>query len=625
MTRLGDGKKTKFLNTNQKACDFIFSHVKGELRLASPLGLGKPNLLLNQIYLRAKKEPERTLRIFTALSLNPPPQENDFEKKFLGPFVQRHFGPHYPDLEYVKDLRSKQFPGNVHVHEFYMQAGQYPASSPAQRDYVSLNYTHVSQSLLQKDLQVIVQLISRGPQGQYSLSCNPDLTVDLVDLYRENKKDLLIVGVLHPDLPFLGGDAEVDKDFFDIIVDDPNENYSLFALPRMPVETADFWIGLHGASLIRDEGTLQIGIGSLSEALVHGILLRHQNSSVFRTLLNAFPSTENPEVMPFQKGLYGTSEMLMDGFMHLRKAGILKREIFDLDEKKKRFLHASFFLGSKELYRWLKNLSPEDFSGLGMTRVSKVNDLYDHHEYSLRKQRKLARFFNTCMNVSLLGGASSETLEDGRVISGVGGQYNFVAMSHELPDSFSILMLRSVREKEGKRFSNIVWEQGNLTIPRHLRDVVITEYGIAFLKGATDAECIERLLCITDIEFQQGLLEVAKKNHKINADFQLPAWTKNNHPDYLRAQMAQHKNFFPDFPFGSDFTKTEERLLRALEKLKKAGKLSLLKILARGFKVKSSKYREELERMELFHTKGLTSFLQQRALLGALAQETHFT
>ena len=70
-----------------------------------------------------------------------------------------------------------------------------------------------------------------------------------------------------------------------------------------------------------------------------------------------------------------------------------------------------------------------------------------------------------------------------RVVSGVGGQYNFVAMSHELVGSRSVLMLRSTRDVGGKRTSNIVWSHGMATVPRHLRDTFVTEYGVADLRG----------------------------------------------------------------------------------------------------------------------------------------------
>src|SRR5260221_6025402 len=92
------------------------------------------------------------------------------------------------------------------------------------------------------------------------------------------------------------------------------------------------------------------------------------------------------------------------------------------------------------------------------------------------------------MMVTLSGAAVSDGLADGRVVSGVGGQYNFVAMAHELERARSILLLRSTREAGGRVESNIVFNYGHVTIPRHPRDIVVTQHGVADLPGRTDAE-----------------------------------------------------------------------------------------------------------------------------------------
>src|SRR5690606_7622936 len=108
-----------------------------------------------------------------------------------------------------------------------------------------------------------------------------------------------------------------------------------------------------------------------------------------------------------------------------------------------------------------------------------------------RLQRREARFFNTCMMTTLMGAAVSDGLEDGRIVSGVGGQYNFVAMAHALEESRSILMFRALRDTPRGAQSSVVSHYGHVTIPRHLRDLAITEYGIADLRDRSDAECIE--------------------------------------------------------------------------------------------------------------------------------------
>jgi hypothetical protein len=233
------------------------------------------------------------------------------------------------------------------------------------------------------------------------------------------------------------------------------------------------------------------------------------------------------------------------------------------------------------------------------------------------------------MQVTLLGGAASDTLEDGRVVSGVGGQYNFVAMSHELRNSYSILMLRSVREEKGRRYSNIIWSHGHLTIPRHLKDIVITEYGIADLKGKTDEETIQALLNITDSEFQEELAGVAKSNGKLRRDYQIPSWAKQNHPEKVHSFVAQRRQtgVFERFPFGSDFTPEEETLAVALEWLQRAasggGMLAKMKLagwVVRAFSMDPSPFQKELSRMNFQNPSGIKETLEYYLLLNALVR-----
>ena len=619
----------KTFNNLDETAAYVMNLVKGDLKIAAPLGLGKANQLLNKIYDQFKNNPsDRKLEIYTALSLDTPSYKTDLEKRLLEPFVKRHFG-NYPKLQYVQDLQKNKVPSNIQIHEFYFMAGQFVGVSQAQQNYISLNYTQAAKGLADRGLQIILQIIAKGNASTshpYSLSCNPDMTLDLYDLYRKRNKKLFIIGVVHPDLPFLAGDAAVSENFFDAILESPEIDHQLFALPRNPVDGVDHMIGLHASQLIQDDGTLQIGIGSLSDALIYSTLQRHQSNVNYLRMTNDFwNSRKKPAGLPlhdsrFIQGLYATSEMLMDGFMHLRKSGILKRYIFDQDEQKKRYLHAAFFLGSKQLYQWLRNLNGEDYDGLSMTRVSKVNDLYDPHELALRRQRKNARFFNTCMLVDLLGGASSDTLEHGQVISGVGGQYNFVAMSQELEDSQSILMLRSTRTKSGKRISNIVATNGQLTIPRHLRDIVITEYGIASLKGKSDNEVMQALIEITDSEFQMQLIKWGQKNKKLSMEYTLPTWASRNTPDEIKKFVRKYQadNIFPEDPFGLDFNETEFKLIKALTRFKERSKLNILGLMVGSLFIPKKKYVEELKHLRLSQVKNLKEYFERVVVIAAL-------
>lgn len=619
----------KLVTSLAEAENFIFSTLGSSIHLATPLGLGKPNQLLNSIYERAVKDPKISLKIFTALSLDFAKPQSDMEERFLGPFYQRQFGDNYPHLRYLEDLHRNKVPKNIQIHEFYFQAGSLLKSELAQQSYISLNYTHVAKAIVDHDINVIVQMVALSPDGKrISLSCNPDLTLDVVDLYKKSQKRLLMVGVVHPDLPYLGGDAEVDPSFFDILVQSIEITHKLFAVPRVSVDEAEHMIGFYASQLVADGGTLQIGIGSLSDALVNSMILRQKNNSLYQRIFadiwrgRPAPSQGILQSGIFSEGLYGTSEMLMDGFMHLRKAGVLKREIFDHEESAKKYLHGAFYLGSVGFYEWLRSLSKGDYAGLSMTRVSKVNDLYDPHELALRKQRKNARFFNTCMSMTLLGAAASDTTETGLVVSGVGGQYNFVAMAQELDGAQSVLMLRSTRLKRKKMLSNIVEVHGNATIPRHLRDIVITEYGIAFLRGASDEQVIQRLIEIADSEFQEELADVAKKHGKLSRSYKIPDYAKQNSLKKVKDFIGTYKNekAFALFPFGSDFTDEEIRIGKALTKLKDRSAGDITKFLLKGFSVSPEEYQAELERMKLRQPKSAKERLYQKLLLGALKE-----
>jgi hypothetical protein len=175
------------------------------------------------------------------------------------------------------------------------------------------------------------------------------------------------------------------------------------------------------------------------------------------------------------------------------------------------------------------------------------------------------------MMATALGAAVSDALEDGRVVSGVGGQYNFVAMAHALPEARSALMFRAVREDKGGLQSNVRWNYGHTTIPRHLRDLYINEYGIADLRNLTDEDCVIGMASITDAGFQAGLLQTAKASKKLAGDFVAPEhWARRNTQAAVSAALApfRQSGALPDYPLGSDFTEVEQHLVKALGWLK---------------------------------------------------------
>ena len=219
----------------------------------------------------------------------------------------------------------------------------------------------------------------------------------------------------------------------------------------------------------------------------------------------------------------------------------------------------------------------------------------------------------------------SDGLEDGRIVSGVGGQYNFIAQSFALEGARSAIMLRATRSAKGRDESNIKWRYGHITIPRHLRDIIITEYGIADIRGKSDSEVIAAMLAITDSRFQDELLRQAKDAGKIARTFELPKSARDNTPDAIVRLLkpAAEAGLLPMFPFGTDFTEVEQRLIPALEILKSASPMQLAGLLISGL----SRRAEDLpclDRLGLANPKGVKDRLYAALVRGALRNSTLF-
>jgi acyl-CoA hydrolase len=326
------------------------------------------------------------------------------------------------------------------------------------------------------------------------------------------------------------------------------------------------------------------------------------------------------ESAPFANGLHGLSEMFVEGFLDLHDAGILTREVDGA------LLDAAFFLGSRAFYRKLREMSRAQLARLRMTSVAFVNELYGDDEQAKRAARVNSRFINNAMMATLLGAVISDALEDGRVVSGVGGQYNFVAQGFALEGARSIIVLPATRAASGRVTSNVRWNYGHTTIPRHLRDVVVTEYGIADLRGKSDRDVIAAMLAVADSRFQNDLLARAKDAGKIERSFELPRECRDNTPERIARALtpAREAGLLPVFPFGTDFTPAEQRLLGALARLRAASPLRLAALAARGFLsgAPSPQVRECLARMGVEPRAGLKDRVYAALLRGAFEEET---
>jgi len=599
--------------------DAIIAEVGRNIVLGLPLGLGKANHVANALFARAVKDTSINLRIFTALTLEKPQYKNDLERRLLAPVIARLFGD-YPDFDYAMALRRGTLPPNVQVDEFFFLAGRWLTNATAQQSYISANYTHACEYLLSRGVNVVAQLVAtREVEGvrRFSLSCNTDLTLDLLDARRAGLAKFVLAGQVNSQLPFMPGEGDLSEAEFSCILDAPKTDFPLFAPPKAPIGLTEYAIGIHLARLIADGGTLQIGIGEEGDAAVRALILRQHDNAAFREAVTRLTADVPPlsieERTPFESGLYGVSEMFVDGFLELLAAGILKREVDGV------LLHAGFFVGPQSFYRRLRELDATMLKKIQMSRISFTNQLYGD-EAAKTSARVRARFVNNAMIATALGAIVSDGLEDGRVVSGVGGQLNFVEQAFALPGARSILAINATRGLGRKATSNVRWSYGHTTIPRHLRDIVVSEYGIADLRGESDARVIAAMLAITDSRFQDELLRQAKDSGKIARTYEIPTAHRENHPDRIEVALAplRERGLLPAFPFGSDFTPVEQRLIAALERLQNASPMQLARLALAGL---SGRESESLARMHLDPPASATERLYRALVRGALKDQ----
>ena len=661
----------KYYKDVSQVVDHIIKAFDKKIAFGMPIALGKSHQIANEMYRRAKEDPEIDLTIITALSLEKPTWSSDLERRMVEPLRERLWKG-IPDFDYMLDMRKGGLPPNVKMKEFYYKAGSVKNDPMAQQNHYSSNYTHVGRDIMNEDSNILYchTVAKKMIDGKvcYSDSCNADLSLDIKKFIPAAKavgKKFLHVGHVNNTLPFMYGDAVVGENDYDIILENSDYDTPLFSVPKAPVTVPDHMIGLHVSSLVKDGGSLQIGIGSLGDAIASSLIMRNNANGDYNKALDELGINARYGDLvdrvggrePLEEGLFGTTEMLVDAFLELYKGGVIKRKVYghieiqklvnqgvlkqtltresvktllsmeafqpilkrdDFDalqkygvfkanlawsdytivEGENRYsadfrdaanldilldncigdslengviAQGGFFIGPNQFYDDLRNMSDEERKQFEMTGVAVLNQLYGDEELRT-EQRKHARFVNAGMILSVVGNIASDALENGTVISGVGGQYNFVSMAHAIDDARLIMMIRAVKDTDKGPRSNVVFNYGYTTVPRHLKDIVVTEYGIADLRGKVDHEVVAAIINVADSRFQEELVGKAKKAKKLPQDYEIPEAFRNNYPEVIAKKLgnfrSMEKGYFDVFPFGCEFTKEELGIGRSLREFK---------------------------------------------------------
>lgn len=359
--------------------------------------------------------------------------------------------------EYCQPQYARSFRHNA----IFVGATSRQAVAEGRADYTPRFFVEIPSLFTEGPLCPDVALITVSPpdkQGYVSLGISVDYTKDAARVAR------LTIAEVNPNMPRTGGDAYLPVSEIDYFV--PTDRPMLEIQPPTigEVEKA---IGSHVASLIKDGDCLQLGIGAIPDAVL------------------TFLGEKN------DLGIH--SEMISDGVMGLVEAGVVTCRRKNFHPHK---IVLTFAMGTAKFYEWLS-----DNSMIEMYPATFTNDPF------VIAQNDNMVSVNSAISVDLMGQVAADAMGT-KQFSGVGGQVDFVRGAARSKGGRSIIAMPATAAK-GK-VSRIVagLERGQaVTTSRNDVDYIVTEFGVAHLKGRTLRERAEALIGICAPAFREGLRE----------------------------------------------------------------------------------------------------------------------
>ena len=303
---------------------------------------------------------------------------------------------------------------------------------------------------------VLVSASPAGPDGRHSLGVAVGSVIDAV------RSAPLVIAQVNPSMPYVRGVGELAPDALDFLVEIESPLPELTRAPPGPVEEA---IAEHVVGLVPDEATLQFGIGAIPEAVMARLTARRE--------------------LGVHSGLIG------DGLIDLQESGALTNARKSQDAG---LMIGAVCGGTRRLFDWLHHnpavrLAPARYSH-GVDVVS-------------RSHRFVA--INSAISVALDGSVNAETV-GGRLLSGPGGQPDYAEAAMSARDGIGIVAMPSTAARGTvSRIVRRLGPEDAVTVPRTLADRVVTEYGVAELRGRSLEERASALRAVAHPDFRESL------------------------------------------------------------------------------------------------------------------------
>lgn len=358
--------------------------------------------------------------------------------------------------------------GHFRHNSLFVGASTRKAVEEGRADFTPVHFSEIP-GLFRSALPVDAALIMVTPpneEGRVSLGISVDYTKAAA------KCAGLVIAQVNDRMPFTEGESTLDVSEIDCFVE---HSAPLIELEPAKIGEVEKKIGEYCASLIRDGDTLQMGIGGIPDAVLASL--------------------------KGKKDIGIHSEMFSDGVVELARSGVVTGARKRLHPGK---MVATFLMGTKKLYDFVDH-NPD----IWMAPVDYVN----HPSVIAENERMVC--INSCVQIDMTGQVAAESVGY-RQISAVGGQVDFVRGAAMAGQGISIMAMSSTAA--GGKISKIVPlldEGAAVTTSRADVDCVVTEYGIAHLKGKTLRQRAEALIKIAHPTYREGLIkEYEKRFHR---------------------------------------------------------------------------------------------------------------
>lgn len=398
-------------------------------------------------------------------------------QKVLAALVE--YAPNLKDVEICQaltvgaaDYVSPEMEGHLRVNSMFISANIRKAVQEGRADFTPVFLSELPLLFKNGVLPVDVAVIHVSLPDEHGF-CSLGVEVGLTKSPAESAK--IIIAEVNEKMPRTLGDSFIHISRFTHIVP---VNYDIPELPMGGEGEAELVQKIAGyvAGLIPDGATMQLGIGSIPDA-------------VLKYLLD-------------KKDLGIHTELFSDGVIDLVNAGVLTNARKSLHPGK---IVAGFILGTKRLYEWV-----DDNPLIELHRSEYVNDPF----VIAQNERMVA--VNSAIEVDLTGQVCADSIGP-KLYSGVGGQLDFIYGASRSKGGVPIIALPSTAVmKDGKALSKIVSMlkpgAGVVTSRNHVR-FVVTEFGVADLYGKTIRQRAQALIAVANPQFRDELTKQAKELH----------------------------------------------------------------------------------------------------------------